>query len=161
MSQTDKYLIGVFLILLLTSLYTYVTSPTKRDQMFIINGSLAEQPDFTSSGGDFKYEYLRLRLKGYDEYFYCRNCSYKALNLDLAQAMSVGDSVKVKVTKNGRFYVFGIESISDGLILDNNEVIRCESNTWRKTFYLSIVAFALLVFRLIFVSFYKKSFRAK
>jgi hypothetical protein len=152
MESTNKWLIGMLLILLLTSVYVYNSLPIKRNKLIIISGTLKNLPRFGSTGGDFFYPYMILTLNEYKEQFILRDCSYKSLDVVGARKMIIGDSLKVETSvDNGAYYVFGLSS-SDGYdLLDFNKYTTCNSNRWKTTFFWGILVFIILIIRTIII----------
>ena len=157
MNDDDKFILGVLLILLLTSIYTYNLEPINRDKLIVVEGTLKELPFFSSNGGDFSYPYMKLKLNKHKEYFVFKNCSYKLLDLVKAKKMIIGDSLRVEaVLRYNEYRVYDLSYPNGYVLLDFEKLNDCERNRWKEPFYLGGIALLILMIRIIVIPIWRK-----
>jgi hypothetical protein len=149
MTDTDKWLLGMLLILLLASIYTYNSSNSvRRYELTVIHGALKDAPKFGSTGGDFTYPYVTFGLNEYKEQFILSQCSYKSLDLIGVGKLIIGDSLKVEaLSDDGMYYVFGLSLTNGYSLLDFEDYGVCNSNRWKKPFFFAVLVCVVLVVR--------------
>jgi hypothetical protein len=122
------------------------------EETYTIKSVLAESPVWSSTGGDFTYEYIKFTLLD-GNYFDLRNCSYKSADLERARLLSLGDSVILKTTSKAplgqEYTVVSLISPKYGVILDTDRLNYCESGRWKTALFAAIAALVWLVARIV------------
>ena len=150
MTDTDKWLLGMLLILLLASTYTYNSSNSvRRYELTVIHGVLKDVPKFGSTGGDFVYPNVKFSLNGFKELFVLRQCSYESLDVVKLSKLIKGDSLKIEASKvaDGLYYVFELSLTNGYSLLDFEDYGVCNSNRWKKPFFFAVLVCVVLVVR--------------
>ncbi len=149
----DRQLIFILFLSLGVSFYLWkFNEPVNDYSLFTIKGVLKEEPYWSSTGGDFTYEYVKISLID-GNHFDLRNCAYKAANLDKIHQLIAGDTILFQVDSlfvdKKEHYVFSLRSNKNGNILLVEDLNRCELNRWTVTFYIAIIILGWLLLRLI------------
>ena len=122
-------------------------------KIYIIKSVLAEPPLWSSTGGDFIYEYIKFTLLD-GNYFKLKNCSYKSADLERARLLSLGDSVILKTTSKNpleqQYTVASLISPKYGVILDTDRLNYCERGEWKTALFAAIAALIWLLGRITF-----------
>lgn len=145
-----KNFVGISLILIVGAIYIFYKGKTPNRQVMAIYGVLADRPDYGVSGGDFKYEFVTIRLKGNTRRYFLRNCAYSSADLRRLDALNIGDSLRIGVdgdTLKERLAVVSLYSMEHGVILGQVNLDNCNAQEWKMLFYLALIILAVILFK--------------
>ena len=151
--NTNLVLVCIIVVSLIIS-YNEYRNPQliNAEETYTIKSVLAESPVWSSTGGDFIYEYIKFTLSD-GNYFKLKNCSYKSADLERARLLSFGDSVILKTTSKDPFEqqytVASLISPKYGVVLDTDRLNYCERGEWKTALFAAIAALVWLVARIV------------
>ena len=155
--EFDKQLIFILFLCLGVGFYLWkFIVPVHDYSLVTVKGELTETPYWSSTGGDFTYEYVKISLRD-GNYFDLRNCAYEWADLDKINQLSVGDSIIFQVedtlAREREYNVFSVSSSKTGSILTLEDFNKCNTSRWRVMYYVGAFICVILLTRYIVRSF--------
>lgn len=153
-NELDNILIGLLLLSLLSSIYSYHNSDhVKKEELNWVSGTLSEIPYEGSHGGETSYPYVMIRFKEFSNKFYIDRCSYSSLALEQVRELQIGDNLKIGYLGVQKFkndlYVYEISSSESPELLSFLDFNSCSRGKWKVGVYLSLTLGLVLIYRFI------------